>query len=114
MFLHFSAGVEIAMVEISYPINGKDDVISAFRKALEEHSGIKIAVIDHISSATAILFPVKEIVELCHQHDVITVIDGAHAPGQLKLTVEDYGTDYYVGEWDLWSITKMNLMITER
>ncbi|PIK52530.1 putative L-cysteine desulfhydrase 1 [Apostichopus japonicus] len=101
-------GVELVLFDIPFPIKGDDDIINAYSKALEEHPGIKITVIDHISSDTAILFPVKAMVDLCHKHDVLAVIDGAHTPGQIKLTLEDYGADYYVGNLCKWMMIPQN------
>ncbi|WP_411026518.1 aminotransferase class V-fold PLP-dependent enzyme, partial [Salmonella sp. s54395] len=95
--------------DIPFPIKGKDDIINAYTKVLTEHPGIKIAVTDHISSPTAILFPIKEIIDVCHQHDVIVVIDGAHAPGHVQLTIEDYGADYYTGNLCKWLMIPENL-----
>jgi isopenicillin-N epimerase len=43
----------------------------------------RMVVIDHISSATARLFPVQELVEALADRDIVLVIDGAHAIGIL-------------------------------
>ena len=42
--------------------------------------------------------PVKKLVEVCHRHDVIAVIDGAHAPGQIPLNLPEIGADFYAGK----------------
>lgn len=41
--------------------------------------------------------PVKPLVEVCHKHDVIVLIDGAHAPGQLSFDIQDINADFYTG-----------------
>ena len=42
--------------------------------------------------------PVKKLVEVCHRHGVIAVIDGAHAPGQIPLNLPEIGADFYAGK----------------
>ena len=62
--------------------------------------GVKSSIFatsDHISSAPAVVFPVKGLVDLCHQYDVWALIDGAHAPGHLHLNLEELGADFYIG-----------------
>lgn len=102
-------GVEVLTIDISFPIRGKEDLIAPYAKALKENPSIKITVIDHISSATAVLFPIRELIELCHQYDVITVIDGAHTPGQIALSIEEYGADFYVGNLCKWLMTPQSV-----
>lgn len=92
-----SSGVGIVDIDIPFPIRSKDDIIGPYAKALKENPGIKIAIVDHITSNTVTQMPLQELIDLCHLHDVIVVVDGAHAPGQLQLRVEEYGADYYVG-----------------
>ena len=41
--------------------------------------------------------PIQEIINLCHQYDVLVLVDGAHTPGQIDLKLEEYGSDFYVG-----------------
>jgi len=43
------------------------------------------------------LMPVKELVSVCRRHDVLVFVDGAHAPGQIELNVEDIGADFFAG-----------------
>jgi hypothetical protein len=45
-----------------------------------------------------VLLPVKRITEVCHRHDVIVIIDAAHAPGQLHVDIQDIDADFYTGE----------------
>ena len=54
-------------------------------------------LLDHITSPSAIVFPVKKLIDLCKKYNVISVVDGAHAPGQLKLSMKELKPDYYVG-----------------
>ena len=53
---------------------------------------------DHITSCSAIVFPVKKLVKLAAEYGAMSLIDGAHAPGQLQLNLEDIGADFYSGK----------------
>lgn len=65
---------------------------------------IKLAIIDHISSASAILFPIKKIIEALKPFGILILIDGAHAPGQVpELGLEDLGADFYTGTLHKWT-----------
>ena len=64
--------------------------------------GIKLVIIDHISSPSALVFPVKDIVQQLHDLGVAVLVDGAHAPGQLNLDLEDIGADFYTGNLHKW------------
>ncbi len=54
---------------------------------------------DYISSATATVFPVKQLCAACRARGVISVVDGAHAAGQLKLDMNDMCPDFFVCEY---------------
>jgi len=64
----------------------------------KSNSNIKLAVFDHITSASAVKLPIKAIAEVCRKNNVISVVDGAHAPGQLEVQIESYGVDIYIGK----------------
>lgn len=61
---------------------------------------------DHISSATATLFPVKELVQivrkLTQNMDTLVMVDGAHAIGQIELNLVDLDCDYYISNLHKW------------
>ncbi|XP_070581835.1 uncharacterized protein [Ptychodera flava] len=46
--------------------------------------------------------PIQELIQACHDRGVQVVIDGAHAPGQVQLNLEQLGADYYVGNLYKW------------
>ena len=57
----------------------------------------RVISVSHITSATALLFPVEEICRRGRRDGILVAVDGAHAPGQVDLDLESLGADFYAG-----------------
>ena len=101
-WLQETLGVELLVVSIAFPLDGKEDILGPVREALDVNgSRISVAVFSHIASMPVVINPVKELVELCHNYSagrIPVVIDGAHVPGQIPLNVSDIGAEAYIGD----------------
>jgi isopenicillin-N epimerase len=59
-------------------------------------------VCSHVSCYTGVVFPVEELCRRARERGVVSIIDGAHAPGQIPLRLEELGADFYAGNCHKW------------
>ncbi|XP_060570275.1 uncharacterized protein LOC132728620 isoform X1 [Ruditapes philippinarum] len=95
-------GAKTYEIDISFPIYSDISIIQKYEDFLLAHPDVKLAVVDHITSPTSVVLPVKHITEVCHRYGVAVVIDGAHVPGQLKVDIQDIDADFYTGTLHKW------------
>lgn len=93
-------GALIVQARIPFPAPSEDALVAAVAAAVTPRT--RLAVIDHITSSSAIVLPVQRIVAACHEKGVAVLIDGAHAPGQVDLDLTAIGADWYVGNCHKW------------
>lgn len=87
-------------IEIPVPIESNEQILQIISENISHKT--KIAIFDHVSSPTGIVFPVKEIIEICRAKNIKVMIDGAHAPGMLDLNMNNLQPDWYTGNCHKW------------
>lgn len=95
-------GARYVRQEISLPVVSKEQLLDEFWKGYSDKT--KVVFINQMSSATALIFPVKEIVERAKELGLITIVDGAHVPGHIDLNIADLDPDYYTGTLHKWML----------
>jgi selenocysteine lyase/cysteine desulfurase len=87
-------------IELEYPLSD-GDLLQKFSAGLqrgqEDGGRVKIAVFDVVSSLPGVRMPFVELTEMCKQNGVFSLIDGAHAPGQIPVDLGKLQPDFFVG-----------------
>lgn len=93
-------GVKVIEQPIGLPVSTKEKLIEDLSKGITKRT--KVIFISHISSATALEFPVKDICDLAKSKKIMTIIDGAHAPGQVNVNLNHIDCDFFIGACHKW------------
>jgi len=92
-------GARVVVADTPFPVPSPDAITAAVVERVSDHT--KLAVIDHITSPTGLIFPIEEIVDAL-EPEVPVVVDGAHAPGQVPLALNGLGASWYTGNLHKW------------
>ncbi|HIN84424.1 MAG TPA: aminotransferase class V-fold PLP-dependent enzyme [Phycisphaerales bacterium] len=87
-------------LQVQFPLQSQNELLQLITDAISNKT--KLLVVDHVASASAIVFPVKEIAKICKERGILLLVDGAHAPGMLDLHIDSIGADWYVGNLHKW------------
>ncbi len=93
-------GARYVRAQIPVPVRSTQDIAQAVKAWASSRT--RVLSLSHITSPTALLFPVEGLVRWAKERGIMTVIDGAHAPGQIPLALEALGADFYVGNAHKW------------
>jgi len=94
-------GASVRVVELPYPVRDPADIVETIAGAVGPRT--RLAVVDHVTSETALVFPLAEIAARCRARGVLVLGDGAHAPGMLPLDLPSLGVDWYTGDLHKWA-----------
>jgi len=95
-----SAGASVVVAQIPFPIDRPEQVIDLVLSHTGERTAF--ALIDHVTSPTALVLPVEAITRQLEARGVPVMIDGAHAPGMLPLDIASLGASWYTGNGHKW------------
>jgi len=97
------SGAEFKRYPLTLPVGTQTDFVDDFWSAVTPRT--RLILLSHITSATALVMPVAEICRRAREAGIITVIDGAHAVGQLDLDLTALGADFYTSNCHKWLLT---------
>jgi isopenicillin-N epimerase len=99
-FVAQRSGVKVVVAPIPFPISSEEQIIQPILERASSRT--RLALIDHVTSQTAIVMPLERIVRELEGRNVPVLVDGAHAPGMVPLTLNKLGASYYTGNCHKW------------
>ncbi|RDV37880.1 aminotransferase class V-fold PLP-dependent enzyme [Bradymonadaceae bacterium TMQ3] len=93
-------GARLITAELPFNPTSADALHDALINAVTPQT--RIALFDHVTSPTALMLPAARIAKSLRDRGVLSLIDGAHAPGMIPLDLNTLGADFYVGNCHKW------------
>ena len=101
-FVCDKAGAKYIHQPISLPVHGEGEVVEQFWQGVTPRT--KAVYLSHITSPTALRLPVEAICQRARQAGILSIVDAAHAPGQLPVDLSALGADVYFGNCHKWML----------
>ncbi len=102
-FIAEEFGVTVNTVEIPYPPRSADDIVERIVTAVTPDT--KLALIDHVTSSTALVLPIARIVAELKKKGIPSLVDGAHGIGMTPLDIGAIAPAWYTGNCHKWLCT---------
>ncbi len=99
-FVSQEQGTHYVQQGFSLPITSADRLVEEIWQGVTSRT--KVLFLSRITSPTSVIFPLRPLIMRAREAGILTVVDGAHAPGQIPLNLHSLGPDYYVGNCHKW------------
>ena len=101
-FLCKKQGASYVRAPIAVPIRDAAAVVEAVWSRVTSRT--RVLFLSHITSFTGLILPIKRLIDRARAEGILTIVDGAHAPGQIPLDLKTLGADAYAGNCHKWML----------
>jgi len=102
-FICAKQGAHYRRQAVPLPVHEPVEVVEAIWAGVTPRT--RVLFLSHVTSPTALILPIADLIQRARAANIITVIDGAHAPGQIPLNLAELGADFYVGNCHKWLLS---------
>ncbi|WP_141620738.1 aminotransferase class V-fold PLP-dependent enzyme [Myxococcus sp. AB036A] len=93
-------GAKVVVAKLPWPVPSAQSVVDAVLPHVTPRT--RLFLVDHVSSQTALVMPLEQLIAALRERGVETLVDGAHGPGMLPLSLRTLGAGYYTGNCHKW------------
>ena len=94
---------DVTLRQLDYLIGAgnAEEIVDFFAKAIG--SKTRVLSFSHVNYTDGAVLPVAAICRMARERGVITVVDGAQAPGMLRVSAAELGCDFYATSLHKWT-----------
>lgn len=96
-------GAEVVVVKVPMPLVSEAAFTEPLIDGMTDRT--RVLFLSHITSPTALRFPIERAIAEARKRGIWSVIDGAHTPGHIPLSLDALGADFYSGNCHKWMMT---------
>ncbi|CAO3614850.1 unnamed protein product [Mucor hiemalis] len=98
--------IKTVKIDLAYPLNDAE-ILSLIKETIETENkkgdgDIKVCIMDAISSVPAVRFPFESAIKLVREYNILSLVDGAHAVGQIPLNLHETDPDFFITNCHKW------------
>jgi isopenicillin-N epimerase len=93
-------GVVVKKITLPKPVPNAAAVLNLFSDAITPRT--RVLFFSHITTATGVVLPAKELCALARSKGILSAVDGAHVVGMMALNLHDLGCDMYSSSPHKW------------